>query len=187
MSTACAVMMTWCDLWHLIPEVKVTSCFPVPVLPICSSLMLVYVTTSSFDTCSVWRCWRWRWMQICPNKTVVIGNKSVIHTSYSFVFPAERRMCSACIDPQGPVDMAPCVPAIPLPSWDWTQGEINPAPWRVRKQPPSDIYWWWGSAVPVMLPSIYLTRVGFSPGWVTPSLGLLFDMPSLPPLYWHGW
>lgn len=83
MSTACAVMMTWCDLWHLIPEVKVTSCFPVPVLPICSSLMLVYVTTSSFDTCSVGRCWRWRWMQICPNKTVVIGNKSVIHTSYS--------------------------------------------------------------------------------------------------------
>ncbi len=148
----CAVMMTWCDLNHLTSEVKVTSWFPMLLIQIGSSLMLM--TPSSFDTCSVGSCRRW-WHRR-PNKTVT-ENETVIHMSCSSaIYFQVKEQCTlpARIDSQGLIGMAPCVgPILLFTSLDWTQGEINTPLWQVSKQPPSDIYWYRGSAALLLLPS----------------------------------
>lgn len=97
------------------------------------------------------------WWHRCPNKTVVIGNKSVIHMSYSSaIYFQVKEQCTlpSRIDSQELAGMALYVsPILLFTSLDWTQGEINTALWQVRKQPPSNIYWCRGSAVFLLLPS----------------------------------
>lgn len=115
-------------------------------------------SSSSFDTCSVVSCWRW-WHR-CPNKTVVITNKTVIRTGCSSVIYFQvKEQCTvpARIDSQGLVGTAPCVRHILLfTSLAWTQGEINTALWQVSKQLPFEIYWCYPSKF------IFLTRPSHS-------------------------